>query len=193
MNKRIYLTILILILICSVFVIVGTTLARYKTDGQVKSLLNYANPIFNVELMDGSEFSGDSFGYTKDSYHLKETEFPAVPGYPNLFIYYKVSNYDENGVNEVGMDYYLKLVKDEYSDDLPYILEKVVLVDEDGTEIEEVTYDEEKGIGPFFLPINEEKDFIYKFVMKWPKEDNDISHIGEQYGFHIEAEAVQHT
>ena len=196
MNKRIYLTILILILVTSIFAIIGITAGRYKSNAEVTSVVNYARPIFNVELMNAKEFADDSSGYVGNEYHLTEREFSAIPGTPRLNVYYKVSNYNEEKVNEIAMDYYLRLIKDDYSDDLPYKVKKVVLCDIDGEELEEVDFEEDENdgisIGPRFLPINEANDFIYKIVMEWPKEDNDISHVGEQYGFHLEAEAVQH-
>lgn len=169
MNKilklRLKYTIFFILIIVVVF-LMNITKSRYMSGMVMNSGLDIAKPII--------EFSSNSEPNISD----------ILPGESAEYIF-NVKNTDGNILNEVNINYYIKLTYNDNNLPIQYEIYDIT----SGTEVKLETTSNQTQL----LTLGHEKveSYDYKLVFTWPADKNDVSYAGKEIAFDLDIYAEQ--
>lgn len=193
--KKHWRIILNLSLVTIVLFSVNKTFSGYRTIAHVST--TNAIPILSIEATPSKELEFIDYGWATHSFDIVNGKL------------------DEKGVyyvNEIDMEYYIKIVQD--SEELPLKLLGLYYLNDDRSLGEAIPYVEGKGYGPIDLPYKVDDETVLNdqgyYESKYVKRTHfmlaytytscsqgdqhcilDANHAGKDYKFHIEATAYQ--
>lgn len=179
----------IITIIMALIIVLGYTNARYYSAASMTGDLDYVKSIGKISVyqpvwIEGYEGPDDGSGYFQVPY--VPAEFPGI--------YYKVTNKIGNEINEEEVMYYIRIVAEDGSDNIPIGIYNVheLVVPEDGSSPYDNPaniYDKEEGVGygPFTLSAGSEETQYYSLKVRWTSTD-DIYVKGVQ---HIKVQIVK--
>ncbi len=159
-----YILVFILILICAYSI--GLTNSRYASETNYSNNLEIAKPVIEIESNSNKKIEN------------------MLPGDKAEYIFY-VKNTDNVNVNEIMLNYYIKVVIPENEIPLTYKIYDIT----NGTE-KEINVDSNKTdlISLGFENIENHK---YKIKFIWPENEKDYSYSNKEMKFDIEVYAEQ--
>lgn len=164
MKAKIKFAILVFIILSSIFYL-NTTKSRYVAEANIQDSLSIAMPRIMLDtpvVTINSMLPGDTYTYT-----------------------FNVQNTEDSKINEVLMEYYIKLNIIENNLPLTYKIYKINETQE--TELTAST----NGYGPITLQYDTQEIQQFKIVFTWSENDNSSEYANKTYSFNLELECLQ--
>ena len=159
-----YFVVFILILTCAFSI--GLTNSRYSSGKKIDNEVMVATPVVEFESVTGTSFTnmlpGDTVAYN-----------------------FNIKNTDGNMINEVAINYYIKLTYENNNLPLTYKIYDIT----SGTEVELPTTSDQTSL--IALGYENIETHNYKIEFTWPISDNAESYANKQIAFKLDVYAEQ--
>ena len=165
MKKKIIFGTIIFTIICCVYLIKITN-SRYISKVNIDGNIDVAVPQIVLDVKNYSD------------------SFTLLPGQTQE-LEFSIKNYNDLKINEVLMEYYIKINTTKLDLPLEYELYEVSSTNE-----KKLTANSQ-GFGPITLNYGNQEEKKYKLKFSWDENDNKISYVNKQYSFQILAETIE--